>query len=162
MELERRFTFYDKDDHDRIWDIVINLTYDDWVAKFRVSWSWHWCAGQIIDVLSNAITKYCAADTRDFWEEIKDLRENYHLNDMHAWTKKQEWYLKNNRLDHLSYEKQCQILDCANLLVDEWYKYWSWWLTYQIPLRDLKRIENLFTCKPPRFVVASRLYRFWK
>lgn len=80
--------------------------------------------------------------------EIVDLWEQYHLNNLHAGTEKQESCLNEwkKTLDYEpSYSEQCDYLEAQNLLVDNGYKYGSSWLYRVIPERDLKRIKALFT-----------------
>ena len=85
-------------------------------------------------------------------DEIYRLWEEYHLNDCHAGTPKQERLLKMGRLawvDLSDYTKQCEFLDEYNMLYDdndgEQYKYWSARLYRQIPEQDLWIIFNLLT-----------------
>lgn len=79
--------------------------------------------------------------------EIHKLWKQYHLNDMHAGTEKQENCLKKYCIQQKccmpSYNKQCEILKENNLLDDGGYRYGSAWLFREIPETELNRIKEI-------------------
>jgi hypothetical protein len=80
--------------------------------------------------------------------EIVDLWEQYHLNNLHAGTEKQEACLsewEKTLKAKPSHSERCEYLTTQDLLYDNGYKYGSSWLYRAIPERDLKRIKALFT-----------------
>lgn len=74
--------------------------------------------------------------------EIYNLWKQYHLNDMHAGTEKQEKLLEQYDT-RISYNEKCKILENNNLLYDNDYKYGSAWLFREIPEKDLNRIKEI-------------------
>lgn len=96
-----------------------------------------YCAGQIFD----SVKPYLK--TRLF-NEVYDLWNKYHLNDMHAGTARQEVlvreYLKTHEND---YNKVCEYLKENNLYEDEGCKYGAAWYYHEIPAEDLERIKKL-------------------
>lgn len=149
--MKRTFLFNSKNST-YIWSVELSLKYIKWEPWFNASWNIWWSSWQIIDLLDVQISSYCEQAVIDLRKEIKYIWLLYNNNYMHAWTKSQEAYLKKNNFKNLTYDQRCNLLRQAWLLFDDWYKYWSKRLVYQIPLDDLKRIENLFIRKPPRFV----------
>lgn len=102
------------------------------------------CGGQCLDEINEILKK-----NGDLTKEraiIYYLRENYHLNDTHAGTKKQEKRLKahniNNRANN--YSETCKALEDAWLLIDEGVKFWSIWHYWGIPAEDLREIKKFF------------------
>lgn len=82
----------------------------------------------------------------DVFSEIYRLWKLYHLNDLHAGTKKQEEFVNKTfkeANESYNYNKACEILEEAGLLIDNGYKYGSGWLYEPIPEDDLKQIEGL-------------------
>lgn len=91
------------------------------------------------------------------FQEIYDLWNKYHLNDLRAGTKAQEEILKeairNGELKACganSYDKSCAYLESKDMLYDKNYlvekvpyKYGSGWLKEEIPEKDLLRIRSL-------------------
>lgn len=73
------------------------------------------------------------------WEKIKYWWENYHLNDLHPWTEKQEEALMGKNYD---YSKACEYLKSIGLFEDNGHKYWYWWLYRPIPEKDLEEIKS--------------------
>lgn len=74
--------------------------------------------------------------------EIHKFWKQYHLNDMHAGTEKQEKLLEQYDT-RISYNEKCKILENNNLLYDNGYKYGSAWLFREIPEKDLNRIKEI-------------------
>lgn len=76
---------------------------------------------------------------------LYDLWKEYHLNDLHAGTQKQEEFLKNTKdIHHYDYNICCELLKENNLLFDNGYKYGTSWLYRNIPNEALARIAFLF------------------
>lgn len=100
------------------------------------------CAGQCLDYVNEILEQN--GDLTKERATIYYLRKKHHLNDLHAGTEKQEEYLKQARGFLTDYSDQCDALDKAGLLVDNGYKYWSWWLYRPIPDEDLREIKKLF------------------
>lgn len=73
------------------------------------------------------------------WEKIKYWWVNYHLNDMHPWTEKQEEALMGKNYD---YSKACEYLKSIGLFEDNGYKYWCSRLYRPIPEKDLDEIKS--------------------
>lgn len=121
---------------------------DDGKIVFTASGKYRWWWGQCLDFMNDYL-KW------DFlWDKIYYLWKNYHSNDMHAGTPKQENLLKMGRLagvDLSSYDKQCKFLKEYNCYFDDnivdWtshpYKYGSEWLYRPIPETDLWEILSL-------------------
>lgn len=93
--------------------------------------------GQCIYEIENSIkTQYV--------KEICKLWKKYHLNDMHAGTKKQEKLLKETKkLHNFDYKKEKEILQKNNLLIDNGYQYGTSWLYESIPTKDLQKIYEI-------------------
>lgn len=100
----------------------------------------------------DSINEYLAWD--DKWDRIYKLWKEHHLNDLHAWTPKQENLLRMGRLawvDLSNYDKECKFLKEYNCYFDDniidWtshpYKYGSEWLYRPIPETDLWEILSL-------------------
>ena len=94
------------------------------------------------------INKYLAWDSK--WDLIYRLWKEYHLNDIHAWTPKQENLLRMGRLawvDLSNYDKELDFLREYYVECDEldWepYKYGTKLLYRPIPEMDLWKILSL-------------------
>ena len=98
------------------------------------------CGGQCLD----EVAKYVKSDK---FKKIYRLWKQYHLNDMHAGTEKQEEALKVAGLESWAnnYSKCCDYLESINLLVDNGYKFGTGWLKRDIPVEDVAEIERLLT-----------------
>ena len=96
------------------------------------------CGGQCLD----EIRKFIKNDT---FKKIYRLWKLYHLNDMHAGTRKQEQALADRfgGVDANNYTEQCNYLKSIGLYEDNGYKFGTGWLKYEIPEEDKKEIENL-------------------
>ena len=77
--------------------------------------------------------------------EIYRLWKDYHLNDLHAGTKKQENFLIKNNVKNWAnnYEETCEFLSKNNLLYDKGVKFGEKWHYWAIPKKDLKKIEKI-------------------
>ena len=97
------------------------------------------CGGQCLDT----IAKYVKNPT---FKKIHRLWKQYHLNDMHAGTVRQEEALDAAGLTEYAnnYKKCCDYLESINLLVDDGYKFGTGWLKRDIPAEDLEEIKKLF------------------
>ena len=98
------------------------------------------CGGQCLD----EVAKYVKSDK---FKKIYRLWEQYHLNDMHPGTEKQEAALKAAGLNSWAnnYSDCCDYLESINLLVDDGYKFGTGWLKRDIPVEDVAEIEKLLT-----------------
>ena len=96
--------------------------------------------GQCLDV----VAKYIKSDK---FKKIYRLWEQYHLNDMHAGTEKQEAALLEAGLTGFAadYRECCDYLESINLLVDNGYKFGTGWLKREIPAEDVAEIKKLLT-----------------
>lgn len=114
-----------------VWDV-----YDWFVANSRYICWWQ-CSDEIRQIVKNM-------QDNKLWLWLLDMRDKYHLNDMHAWTPKQEKFLKELHKDwsRYDYPKDCEELEKAWILVCNWYKYWTSWLFRKIPAKDLNKIQN--------------------
>ena len=97
------------------------------------------CGGQCLDT----IAKYVKNPT---FKKIHGLWKQYHLNDMHAGTVRQEEALDAAGLTEYAnnYRKCCDYLESIGLLVDDGYKFGTGWLKRDIPAEDLEEIKKLF------------------
>ena len=76
--------------------------------------------------------------------KLYKLWKEYHLNDLHAGTQKQEEFLKNTKdIHHYDYTICCELLKENNLLFDNGYKYGTSWLYRNIPNSALEEIAAL-------------------
>lgn len=96
------------------------------------------CAGQCLDEIAKHIKS-------DKFKKIHRLWKQYHLNDMHAGTEKQEAALIEAGLTSFAtdYRKCCDYLESIDLLVDDGYKFGTAWLKRDIPVEDIAEIERL-------------------
>ena len=78
-------------------------------------------------------------------QEIHSLWKQYHLNDMHAGTQKQEEALmkKFGNRNASDYDKHVEYLKSQGLYEDNGYRYGSGWLKWDIPKQDEQRIQSL-------------------
>ena len=97
------------------------------------------CGGQCLD----EIKKYIHNKTFNI---IYRLWKLYHLNDLHAGTKKQEKALKQKfgGVNANKYDEQCEYLKSINLYNDNGYKFGTGWLKEEIPASDVFEIKRLF------------------
>ena len=98
--------------------------------------------GQCLD----ALNPYMENNT--LWNMIYRLWKNYHLNHMHAGTKKQEQKLEEVFGDlPVDYEDKCDCLAEYGLLEDDGHKYGHDWLYWEIPADDLAIMKAIFVDK---------------
>ena len=95
--------------------------------------------GQCLDRLA----KFNSLRSNPLFKKLHRLWKNWHLNDLHAGTVKQESALKESGKQFESYEDRCKYLESINLLNDDGYVYGSSWLYREIPEDDLKEIISL-------------------
>ena len=101
-------------------------------------------AGQCLDEVNEILEKN--------WDLTKEramiyyLRKKHHLNDIHAGTKKQENRLHQHGIRNRAnnYEKVCEALENAGLLVDDGVKFGASWNYWEIPAEDLAEIKKFF------------------
>ena len=87
--------------------------------------------------------KKYAVEKRQNFDEIIEVWEKYHLNDMRAGTPKQEKAVKEYcKKRSYNYNDVRKYLESKNLLVDDGYKYGSAWLFEDIPESVLDKIFN--------------------
>lgn len=107
--------------------------------------------GQCRETIGELLKKY-NAETMER-AKIDYLRKNYHLNDLHAGTPKQEQRLKSNKglLDAhgitgraSNYSETCELLKEFNLYNDEGREFGRGWKYWEIPADDLHEIKKLF------------------
>ena len=81
------------------------------------------------------------------FNSIYRLWKLYHLNDLHAGTKKQEEALKQKfgGVNANIYTEQCEYLKSINLYDDNGYKFGTGWIKEEIPANDLQEIKRLLT-----------------
>lgn len=79
------------------------------------------------------------------FKKIYILWKQYHLNDMHAGSKKQEQFLQDNNIENWAnnYDKTCDFLCRHNLLYDNGYKFGETWQFWEIPQNDIEEIEKI-------------------
>lgn len=84
--------------------------------------------------------------TNKTFNTIYRLWKLYHLNNMHAGTRKQENALKQKfgGVDANRYTEQCDYLKSINLYNDNGYKFGTGWLKEEIPASDVFEIKRLF------------------
>lgn len=76
-------------------------------------------------------------------KKLIDIWEKYHLNDIHAGTKKQEKAIE--KCKSKDYNTQIKFLKSQKLYIDEGYKYGSGWLTRGLPKGLWHEVERI--CK---------------
>ena len=98
------------------------------------------CAGQCLDEVAKHVKS-------DKFKKIYRLWKQYHLNDMHAGTVRQEEALEAAGFESWAndYYRCCDYLESINLLVDDGYKFGTGWLKRDIPVEDVAEIERLLT-----------------
>ena len=97
------------------------------------------CCGQCLDEINIYLKN------NKIFKKIYRLWKLYHLNDMHAGTKKQEEFLKSHNIENWAneYKKTCEILEKYGFLYDDGIKFGSTWHYWEIPENDLKEIKEL-------------------
>ena len=95
--------------------------------------------GQCIDEIKKAF-----GDTNSTVNILYYWWENYHLNNMHAGTPKQEEALNKAGITNWAddYDICCKYLESIGLLYDNGYKFGSAWLKEEIPSDDLQEIKE--------------------
>lgn len=98
-------------------------------------------AGQCLDELKDLL------QTNKLFSKIHSLWTKYHLNDMHAGTKRQEEEIekwrKENNLTGWQFNRECEYLKSINLHEDRGFEYGNGRLYASIPENDLKEIESI-------------------
>lgn len=79
------------------------------------------------------------------FKEIYRLWDLYHLNNLHAGTKKQEEFLKKYCIKDWAnkYEETCDFLNKNNMLYDNGVKFGTTWHYWDIPKKDLEKIKKI-------------------
>jgi hypothetical protein len=86
--------------------------------------------GQIRDTLGRLTAPRFTKETLD---QLKQIWDRWHLNDMKAGTPAQEDYLRENYKERYDYTKASEVLREAGLNPDNGYKYGSAWLFEEVP-----------------------------
>lgn len=118
---------------------------DNGQIVFTACGRYEWWWGQCLDFMNDYL-KW------DFvWDKIYYLWKNYHLNDSHAGTMRQEEFIemgiKSWELKSHQYEEVKEFLMKWDMYEDKWYRYGSKWLYRPIPENDLWDIFTLITQK---------------
>lgn len=116
------------------------------VSKYRIlsiSGTSHNFGGQIYDMLINP-SEDMKIHKKDRVAEIVKIWREWHLNDMHAGTDKQEALIK-SKLKNYEYDTACQILKENGLYEDRGYKYGHAWLLRALPQEVQEKIISLFS-----------------
>lgn len=118
---------------------IVEIELKNTDGKYKLSmcgeikkYSWGQC--------NEEIKKYIVAPGQNF-NRIMEVWEQYHLNDMHAGTQKQEQYIRKH-IKTYDYNTVCEELKKAGLYEDGGYKYGSGWLYEPIPESVLDEIFN--------------------
>lgn len=98
------------------------------------------CCGQCLDTMM----KFSSLANNTLFKKLHNLWSNWHLNDLHAGTVKQEAALKEHGYSG-SYTDDCKYLESIGLLDDNGYRYGTSWLYREIPEDTLKEIEVLLS-----------------
>lgn len=109
------------------------------------------CSGELYEGGECTSAGQCIDEIADWFienetvQEIRKLWKKYHLNDMHAGTPEQEGALERAGFDGFAnkYSECCEYLKRIGLYEQNGYKFGTGWLKWEIPDKDLKRIENL-------------------
>lgn len=77
--------------------------------------------------------------------EIYRLWDLYHLNNLHAGTKRQEEFLKKFHIEDWAdkYYETCEFLNKNNMLYDKGVKFGTTWHYWDIPKKDLEKIKKI-------------------
>lgn len=104
------------------------------------------CGGQAFD---DVLATVPGLKDNEVYMKLYKLWKEYHLNDLHAGTMKQEGYLRayekwhGVKLDASNYDKACEVLKEAGLFEDEGVKYGHSWVTWEIPGPAVEEIKEL-------------------
>ena len=104
------------------------------------------CGGQAFD---DVLATVPMLNNDAVYMKLYKLWKEYHLNDLHAGTMKQEGYLRayekwhGVKLDANNYDKACEVLKEAGLFEDEGVKYGHSWVTWEIPGPAVEEIKEL-------------------
>lgn len=93
--------------------------------------------GRAYGQCADTIRKYAVEKRRNF-NEILDIWDAWHLNDMHAGTERQEKALK--EMGITDFDIACKYLQEKGIYEDEGYRYGSGWLYRPIPRTVLNKI----------------------
>lgn len=142
--MNRKITFRDKENK------IVRLEISIKDGRFSISGETRGSLGQVMDLIVPASRSQ---------EELLKIWENWHLNDLHPGTEKQEEALekyKRKIKKRLSYEEECEYLKSIGLYEDNGYKYGTGWIKRELPenfeedLNDLlDEIEIRESCQEP-------------
>lgn len=106
---------------------------------FRTDNDWLMC-GQCLDELA----QYSSIKNNPKFKQVYEWWKEWHLNDMHAGTEKQESALEQAGLTAFAgeYDKCCKYLESIGLLVDNGYKFGTSWLKREIPSETLLQMKQ--------------------
>lgn len=101
------------------------------------------CGGQCIDTIAD----YFKGNAKI--QRIKQIWEQYHLNDLQAGTKKQvdavDKWRKEINLTGYAYREECEYLQSIGLLIDNGIKWGAQWLFMPVPEPTINEIKELFS-----------------
>lgn len=100
----------------------------------KIHGNWH-SQGQIYDDLTDeSLIPSDGFECEDL-KKIQEIWKRWHLNDLRAGTPKQMEFLRENNITNYAndYKRVCEILESADLLYDNGYKFGSSWLKEEVP-----------------------------
>lgn len=125
-------------------ELEIELTDD---GRFTASGTvWNSChtdcimGGQCLDELA----QYPSIKNNSKFKQVYEWWKNWHLNDMHAGTEKQETALEQAGLTGWAnnYTECCKYLESIGMLYDNGYKFGTSWLKREIPAEIQEEMRN--------------------
>lgn len=146
-------------------EVELELTDDNCFSAIAYVWNENHSDTYMIGQCFDDLKEIPEVGELPIFKEIYDLWKKYHLNDLHAGTKKQEDILKEavktRELEEYgaNYKEKCDYLESKDMLYDKKYlvekkqadgtikrvpyKYGTGWLKEEIPEGDLLRIKSL-------------------
>jgi len=122
-EFKENLTFHDLENN--LINLEIEISKD---GRFSISGDCGQSSGQIHEHIKPKNEEH---------KRLLEIWANYHLNDLHAGTEKQERALeewrKKNKIEGWAYEKEVKFLKSKKLYSDKGYKYGSNWLKRELP-----------------------------
>lgn len=110
-------------------------------AQYRPQCDYSYC-GQIQDEIRENVDKYkFLAIPKEKIIKILELWDRWHLNDLHAGTRKQEALLKKSKIH--DYTERCNFLTSNDFQIDRGYMYGSAWLVELLPPTFIDDLQEL-------------------
>lgn len=100
------------------------------------------CAGQCLNEIEELYKDGTLKKNKEKVLRIIELWREWHLNDLHAGTKKQTEYL--NTVEYDGYSEACEKLKEAGLYEDNGYRYGHGWLFNPAPIEVVQELVELF------------------